>query len=64
MPTLLFWSLVGMAAGGWGAGLLYDRFGFYAPAFALGILCNVLHLAVIGALVAAEHARTRNVPAR
>ena len=34
MPTLLLCSGWGMATGGWLAGILYDRFGFYAPAFA------------------------------
>ena len=30
---------------------MYDRFAFYAPAFAVGVLFNLLNLAVIGALV-------------
>src|SRR5262249_43715750 len=30
VPTLLFVSMSGMAFGGWFAGALYDRFGFYA----------------------------------
>ena len=36
VPTLLLFSGSGMAAGGWLAGLLYDRFGFYGAAFAVG----------------------------
>jgi MFS family permease len=36
IPTLLLFSGGGMAAGGWLAGLLYDHFGYYAPAFATG----------------------------
>jgi len=40
-----------MATGGWLAGVFYDHFGFYAPAFAAGILFNFLNLAVVGALV-------------
>jgi hypothetical protein len=40
-----------MAAGGWLAGVIYDRFSFYAPASAAGLLFNLLNLAVIGTLV-------------
>jgi MFS family permease len=50
VPTVLLAGYVGMAAGGWGAGVLYDHFGFYAPAFAAGILFNLLNLIVLGAL--------------
>jgi hypothetical protein len=41
-----------MAAGGWLAGLLYDYFGFYAPAFSAGIGANLLNLLIVGTLVA------------
>ena len=34
-------TAVGMAAGGWLAGALYDHFGYYAPAFAVGIGANI-----------------------
>jgi len=51
IPTLLLFSGGGMAAGGWIAGLLYDHFGYYAPAFAVGIGANILNLLVIGILV-------------
>jgi predicted MFS family arabinose efflux permease len=40
-----------MALGGWLAGLLYDHFGYYAPAFAAGIGANILNLIFIGILV-------------
>jgi hypothetical protein len=40
----------GLAAGGWLAGILYDHFGFYAPAFAAGLAVNVLNFMIIGAL--------------
>ncbi len=33
------------------AGAIYDRFAFYAPAFAVGVLFNLLNLAIIGSLV-------------
>lgn len=52
IPTLLLFSGLGMAAGGWLAGLLYDYFGYYAPAFAAGIGANILNLLIVGTLVA------------
>lgn len=51
IPTMLFPGSLGMAAGGWLAGVMYDHFAFYAPAFAVGVLFNLVNLAVIGALV-------------
>jgi MFS family permease len=51
IPTLLLFTTVGMSSGGWLAGLLYDHFGYYAPAFAVGIGANILNLLVVGALV-------------
>jgi MFS family permease len=50
MPTLLLCSGWGMAAGGWIAGIIYDHFGFYAPAFATGLGVNILNFIVIGTL--------------
>ena len=47
----------GMAAGGWIAGLLYDHFGYYAPAFAAGVGANVLNILVVGVLVARQRYR-------
>jgi hypothetical protein len=40
-----------MAAGGWFAGAIYDYAGFYAAAFAAGIVFNLANLLVVGALV-------------
>ena len=40
-----------MALGGWLAGMLYDHFGYYAPAFAAGIGANILNFLVVGTLV-------------
>ena len=57
IPTLLLFSGLGMAAGGWVAGLLYDHFGYYAPAFATGIGANILNLLVIGLLVGRQRYR-------
>jgi MFS family permease len=51
VPILLFFSGSGMAAGGWVAGMLYDYFGFYAPAFATGVAFNLINLALVGTLV-------------
>jgi len=51
IPTLLMFTAVGMASGGWLAGLLYDHYGYYAPAFATGIGSNILNLLVVGTLV-------------
>jgi MFS family permease len=57
IPTLLLFSGGGMALGGWVAGLLYDHFGFYAPAFAVGIGANILNLLVLGTLVGRQRLR-------
>ena len=51
IPLLLFCSGAGMASGGWFAGLLYDHFGYYAPAFAAGLIFNAVNLLLIGTLV-------------
>ncbi len=57
VPALLFTGMSGMAFGGWFAGALYDHFGFYAPAFAVGVLFNVGNLLVIGFLLARQGGR-------
>jgi MFS family permease len=54
VPALLLFSGSGMAAGSWLAGVLYDHFGYYAPAFAAGVGTNVLNILVIGTLVARQ----------
>ena len=54
---MLLFSGVGMAAGGWIAGLLYDHLGYYAPAFALGIGANILNLLMISMLVGRQRYR-------
>jgi MFS family permease len=55
IPTLLLCSGCGMATGGWLAGILYDHFGYYGPAFATGIAVNLLNLAIILTLVGRQH---------
>ncbi|MFN3656915.1 MAG: MFS transporter [Pseudolabrys sp.] len=61
IPTLLLFSGTGMALGGWLAGLLYDHYGFYAPAFAAGIGANILNILIVGYLV--TRGRMRLAPA-
>jgi MFS family permease len=63
IPTLLLFSGMGMASGGWLAGLLYDHFGYYAPAFAAGIGSSILNGLIVGALVLRMTAWTRRVAA-
>jgi MFS family permease len=63
VPTLLFTGMSGMAFGGWFAGALYDRFGFYAPAFAAGAMFNLANLVLIGFLVVRQARLSRPVPA-
>jgi MFS family permease len=55
IPSLLLFSGGGMAAGGWIAGVLYDHFGYYLPAFATGIVFNLLNLVLVGSLVFRQH---------
>jgi MFS family permease len=57
IPTLLLFSGIGMAAGGWIAGLLYDHFGYYAPAFSFGVGANILNLLIVGFLVTRQRTR-------
>ena len=59
IPTLLLFSGLGMASGGWIAGLLYDHFGYYAPAFAFGVGANIVNLLIVGLLVTWQRTRTR-----
>ena len=56
VPSVLFVSMSGMAVGSWFAGAIYDEFGFYAPAFATGILFNLINLALVGFLVLRQRA--------
>ncbi|MGA9015830.1 MAG: MFS transporter [Acetobacteraceae bacterium] len=54
VPTFFFLGMGGMAFGSWLAGELYDHYGFYAPAFGVGVFFNVANLAVIGFLVSRQ----------
>jgi MFS family permease len=55
VPSVLLFSGSGMAFGGWLAGAIYDTVGFYAAAFAAGIVFNAAHLLVVGSLVWRGH---------
>ncbi|HEX2151646.1 MAG TPA: MFS transporter [Stellaceae bacterium] len=64
VPTVLLFTGSGMALGGWLAGIIYDWAGFYAIAFATGIVFNAAHIIVIGSLVLRQsRVRLRAVPA-
>ena len=52
MPMLLLTGTSGMAAGGWSAGVIYDAYGSYYPAFATGLAANLLNFLVLAGLVA------------
>jgi MFS family permease len=58
VPSVLLFTGSGMAFGGWFAGAIYDAVGFYVAAFAAGIVFNLAHLTVIGALVWRQHRAT------
>jgi len=47
IPTVLFGGTIGMAAGGWGAGLLFDQFSNYLPAFGTGLAFNLLNFTIL-----------------
>jgi MFS family permease len=51
IPLVLFTAMGGMAFGAWFAGLLYDHFGYYAPAFGVGVAFNIVNLLIVGFLV-------------
>jgi MFS family permease len=51
VPMLLMFSGSGMAAGAWMGGLLYDWFGYYAPAFVAAIGANLVNLAIVVVLL-------------
>jgi MFS family permease len=50
VPVVLLAGQGGMAVGGWMAGAIYDAAGAYAPAFAVGVVFNLLNLVVLGVL--------------
>jgi MFS family permease len=54
IPTLLLCSGTGMGTGVWLAGVLYDAFGYYGPAFGAGVALNAINFAIIATLVLRE----------
>jgi nitrate/nitrite transporter NarK len=62
IPTLLLFSGSGMATGGWLAGVLYDHFGFYGPAFATGIAFNLMNFLVVAVLVIVQRSGGKSPP--
>src|SRR5262250_2222298 len=58
IPVFLLCSGGGMAIGGWLAGVLYDHFGTYAPAFAAGVGANAINLVIVGTLVFRHRSRS------
>jgi MFS family permease len=59
IPTLLFTAMSGMAFGSWFAGALYDHFGYYAPAFGVGVIFGIANLILIGALLRRQRGQAR-----
>ncbi len=51
VPVLLLAGQMGMAAGSWMAGEIFDRSGAYSLAFGTGVLFNLVNLALLGWLV-------------
>ena len=50
IAALFFSAAIGMASGGWLAGVIFDLTGGYAAAFLTGFAFNVMNIAVIGLL--------------
>jgi MFS family permease len=61
VPTLLMVTGLGMGTGSWLAGVVYDHAGYYAPAFAVGVVANVLNFILIAVLVTRQQ-RGRTAP--
>jgi MFS family permease len=47
IPTVLFGGTLGMAVGGYGAGLIFDWTASYLPAFGTGLFFNALNFAIL-----------------
>lgn len=60
VPVWYFGNLCGMAFGAWLAGYIYDRELSYAPAFMMGVLFNLVHIALMTWLV--THQTFRKLP--
>ncbi len=51
LPSVSLGGTLGMAGGAWLGGVIYDQFGSYAPAFGLGVVFNLLNIALLSTLV-------------
>ena len=63
MPMLLLTGTAGMATGGWSAGVIYDAFGSYYPAFATGLAANVANFVILAGLLIASLRKRAMQPA-
>jgi MFS family permease len=59
IPTVLMTAMSGMAFGSWFAGKQYDMFLSYRPAFASGVIFNLINLALLVLLVSRMARRPR-----
>lgn len=51
LPSVSLGGTPGMAGGAWLGGVMYDQFGSYAPAFGLGVVFNLLNIALLSTLM-------------
>jgi predicted MFS family arabinose efflux permease len=63
VPAVLLMSGSGMATGTWLAGALYDHFGYYAPAFAVGVAFNIANFMVLATLSMRRRYAANAIPA-
>jgi predicted MFS family arabinose efflux permease len=63
VPGILLLTGTGMATGGWLGGYMYDWFGYYGPAFAVGVAFNLANLTVLALLVFRQHTHPATVAA-
>ncbi|ARP90736.1 hypothetical protein CAL14_10895 [Bordetella genomosp. 9] len=59
VPATLLMTGSGMAAGGWLAGFLYDRYASYDAAFMLGVAANLVNLVLLATLTLRLHGGMR-----
>ena len=50
IPFWFFCNICGMALGRWLAGIIYDQFGAYGPAFIVGVALNLGNIAIVWSL--------------
>lgn len=51
IALVYLFGAIGMAQGGWLAGVIFDVVGAYQPAFLLGLSFNILNLAIVAGLI-------------